>query len=173
MARFHVDIFMACFNDSYKIWLGPHFLFLDENSPISPTCHFFSEVKVGKSPFRCWPHGFLSPQMKAFTSAAFTMNTSNTSMTSLQSGQHHSAYASDRDDHSTHILVVFSHIFRLIHLYLLLTNLMVCGHNHIRPAVRTENPHLSVIFPYCGYKICVAKLKSLVGTMLHFAWVLN
>ena len=36
MARFHVGIFMACFNSWYKIGWGPHLLFLDENSPISP-----------------------------------------------------------------------------------------------------------------------------------------
>ena len=46
-ARFHVDIFTACFNGSYKIWLRPTPSLSWWKLTNQPTCHFFSGVKVG------------------------------------------------------------------------------------------------------------------------------
>ena len=97
-ARFHVDIFMACFNGSYKIWLRPTPSLSWWKLTNQPTCHFFSEVKVGKSPFDVGHMDFCCHKMKALQVLHSQRTTSNTSMTSLQSSQHHSAYASDRDD---------------------------------------------------------------------------
>ena len=145
-ARFHVDIFMACFNSSYKIWLRPTPSLSWWKFTNQPTCHFFSEVKVGKSPFLCWPHGFLLQQDESIYKCCIHKEPHQILPWLLCKAANIVVHTHlIMMIHSTHILVVFSHIFRLIHLYLLLTNLMVCSHNHIRSAVRTENPHLSVI----------------------------